>query len=222
MKFGEGKKLKNGDFGPNTQDLEINLSKLQEGESIKIRLVGEVLPNYRYWVTTRDGKKKPKLTPFFNRETESISSEDPLLGNAQKEFFYVCNCLVRGNGSPEMKILILKSTVYQYLYSLALDDEYGDPADPVTGYDIVITKERTGPKPMNVKYNCRPGRGSTPLTPEEQALELYNLEELYNPGTKSDYVAWVKENTAYLDTEMLNEAYGQPDANVKPESDIPF
>jgi hypothetical protein len=73
-----------------------------------------------------------------------------------------------------------------------------------------------------VKYNCRPGRGSTPLTPEEQTLELYNLEELYNPGTKNDYVAWVKENTAYLDTEMLNEAYGQPDANVKPEGDIPF
>jgi len=218
MKFGEGRKPKSNDFGPNTQDLELNLSKLQENGSIKIRLVGEVLPNWRYWVTTRDGKKKPKITPFFDRETEVISSDDPLLGNAQKEFFYTCNCLVRGNGAPEMKILILKSSIYQYLYSLALDEEYGDPADPITGYDIVITKERTGSKPMNVKYNCRPGRGSTPLTPEEQALELHNLEKLYNPGTKEDYITWIKENTTVLDGQMMAEAEG----NTSREEDIPF
>jgi len=224
MKFGEGKKLKNGNVGVNTQELEVSLSKLSENESIKIRLVGEVLPNYRYWVVTRDGKKLPKITPFFDRETESISSEDPLLGNAQKDFFYTCNCIVRGTSTPEMKILILKSTVYQYLYSLALDDEYGDPADPETGYDIVITKERTGPKPMNIKYNCRPGRGSTPLTPEEKELGLHNLEELYNPGTKEDYITWVKENTTVLDAKMLEEAqtYGSENSNVNKDEDIPF
>lgn len=216
MKFGEGRKPKKGG-GVSTRDMEINLSRIKEGESIKIRLIGEVLPNYRYWVATRDGKRRPKLTPYFDRETENISCEDPLLGNGDKEFFYTCNCLVRDGGTSEVKILILKNTVYQYLYSLALDDEYGDPCDPENGYDIVITKERTGPQPMNIKYNCRPGRGVSKLTPEEQALELHNLGELYNPGTKEDYVAWIKENTTILDSEMLNSVDGNG-----VEEDIPY
>jgi len=167
VKFGQGKEYKAGS-GKNMSEIEINLSKLSDGEKVKLRLVGDVCPNYRYWVQTRDGKKKPKLTPFFDRETENMKSGDPLLGNAQKEFFYTVNCIDRSDG--KVKILIMKQTVYRYLYSLACDPDYGDPADALNGYDLHIVKERTGPQPQNVKYNVSPALKLTPLTDEERNL----------------------------------------------------
>jgi hypothetical protein len=213
--FGAGKEIKAGS-GVNTQELEINLSKLAPGEKIKVRLLGEVEPNYRFWVATRDGKKKPKITPFFNKETESFDSGDLLLGNGQKEFFYTVNCIDRNTG--ELKILLLKTTVYRYLYSLAIDEDYGNPADPENGYDINITKERTGPQPQNVKYNVSPSLKQTPLTDEEKALELHDLASIYNPGTKEDYIQWVKENTTVWEDIFK----GTEETKPNPEEDIPF
>ena len=210
--FGAGKEIKAG-TGKNMSDIEINLSKLKDGEKVKLRVVGDVMPNYRYWVKTRDGKKKPRLTPFFDREIESINSADPLLGAGQKEFFYTVNCIDRSDG--KMKILILKTTVYRYLYSLAVDPDYGNCADSTTGFDINIVKERTGPQAQNVKYNVSPSLKLTPLTDEEQAIELHNLEDLYNPGTEEDYLVWIRENTTVLDVEN-----GDPEHGMK--EDIPF
>jgi hypothetical protein len=215
--FGAGKEIKAGG-GINTRDLEINLSKLAPGEKIKVRLVGDVEPNFRFWTTTREGKKKPKLTPFFNKETESFDSGDPLLGQAQKEFFYTVNCIDRSSG--ELKILILKTTVYRYLYSLATDDDYGNPADPVGGYDINITKEKTGPQAQNVKYNCSPSLKQTPLTDQEKELKLHDLASVYDPGTKEEYLQWVKENTTYLDDDVPYGDVG--DKGHDKDDDIPF
>ena len=212
IKFGEGKEIKVG-AGRNMSDVEINLSKLKDGEKAKLRLVGEIMPNYRYWVKTRDGKKKPKLTPFFDRDTENLKAGDPLAGVGQKEFFYTVNCIDRSDN--KMKILILKTTVYRYLYSLAVDPDYGNCADSTTGFDINIVKERTGPQPQNVKYNVSPSLKLTPLSEEEQAMELHNLEEIYDPGTDADYTNWVTENTTVFDNIDTN-------TSATGTEDIPF
>ena len=212
IKFGEGRELKAG-TGKNMSDIEISLSKLKDGEKVKLRLIGDILPNYRYWVKCRDGKKKPRLTPFFDRETENINAGDPLLGAGQKEFFYTVNCIDRSDG--KMKILILKTTVYRYLYSLAVDPDYGNCADSTTGFDINIVKERTGPQPQNVKYNVSPSLKLTPLSEEEKAMELHNLEEAYEPGTEEDYLVWVRENTVALDNDVPDPGHGR-------DEDIPF
>ena len=213
IKLGAGKEFKGGS-GKNMSELEINLSKLQDGGKAKLRLIGEIEPNFRFWVGTRDGKKKPILTPFFNKDTENFDPGDPLLGNAQKEFFYTVNCIDRSDG--KVKILILKTTVYRYLYSLANDPDYGDCTDPDSGFDLNIIKERTGPQPQNVKYNVSPSLKMTPLTDDEKVLELHNLGELYCPKSEGEYITWIKENTTILDREI------DGDSGHGTEDDVPF
>ncbi len=221
IKLGKGKAISKG--GKSTQGLEIALSKLNDGDSIRVRLIGEVEPNYRYWVACTNGKNKPIITPFFDKENEVLSSKDPLLGEGRKEFFYTMNAIVRsGNDTPdELKVLILKTTIYRSLVSLAMDDEYGDPADETSGYDIIITKERTGPKPMNVKYEVRAGRSTTPITDFEKGLELHDLAELYKAPEESDYIEWISMNTDILNVEASPTDVDIP-ANSEKDTDIPF
>ena len=63
-----------------------NQNKLREIERLslgigdtKVRLVGEVMPRYCYWVVTTEGKKMPVECLQFNRQTESFdnSAQDP-------------------------------------------------------------------------------------------------------------------------------------------------
>ncbi len=194
IKLGKGKAISKG--GQNTQGLEIALSKLGDGDSVRLRLIGDVNPAYRYWVQCSDGKQKPVITPYFDQENEVIKSTDPLLGEGRKEFFYTINALDRATG--EMKILIIKTSIYRTLASFAVDEEYGDPADEKTGYDIIITKEKTGPLPMNVKYEVRAGRDVKPLTDAELSIETHKLEEIYAPKPEADYIEWIKMNTDIL------------------------
>jgi len=214
VKLGQGKPVSKGGGG-NTSAIEINLSKLNDGESVRVRLVGEVEPAYRYWVKCDNGKQKPIITPYFNRETEVLSSQDPLLGVGRKEFFYTINAIDRATG--EMKVLLLKTSVYRTLMSFAQDEEYGDPSDPDNGYDIVITKESTGPLAMNVKYEVKAGRNTTPLTEEEKNMELHNLAQLYAAPSESEYIEWIKMNTS-----VLNVPTDNSEVNIEPEEDIPF
>lgn len=220
MKFGEGKKLTSGGAGVNTSEMEINLSKLSEDQTIRVRLLGGVRPDIRYWVKNMEGKDRPLLTPFFDKNSESIDWKDPLFSmkDCRKEFFYTINCIDRTDG--KVKILILKKKLYQYIYGLATNDEYGDPTDPLTGYDISITKKKTGPAPINVAYEAMPSRKETPLTEEEKLLELHDLDELYKPMEKEQYVQWCMENIPGL-AAVNTEPYGEPAKTDGPD-DIPF
>jgi len=215
ISLGEGKKITNTEFAPNMRDHEINLSKECENGPIRLRLVGDVHPAFRYWVNTVEGKTRTVITPYFNPETEEWEQGDPLQGynDARREFFYSINCIDRATNT--MRILIFKKTIYQFIYSIATDPDYGNPADPDSGYDIVISKEKTGPLPMNVKYAVLPGRNTTALTAEEKAMELFDLDTVYAPMSKDAYLDWIQKNTFALTTNTeIPEQEG--------EDDIPF
>ena len=57
---------------------EIERLTLPIGDT-KIRLIGDVMPRYCYWVVTTEGKKMPVECLGFSRETESFdnSAQDP-------------------------------------------------------------------------------------------------------------------------------------------------
>jgi len=224
--FGTGKKASTGvNFGPNMKEHEIKLSKACNGGPLRLRLIGEVQPAYRYWVTTTTGDKRTVITPYFDQEAEEWVKGDPLASypDARKEFYYTINCIDRAD--QKMKILLLKASIYNYLHSLAQNPDYGNPADPEHGYDIIITKESTGPLPKNVKYTVTPGRNNTPLTEEEKKMELFNLEEAYAPLSKEDYERWIVENTYALVNQAnttANTGAANEQVSTLLEDDIPF
>ena len=180
---------------------EIQRLTLPIGET-KVRLVGEVMPRYVYWITTTEGKRMPLECLRFVREEEKFvdTNEDPFkevgadVFSDKPQFAYICNIIDRNDG--QIKIFDLKSTIYRQIVDFASNPEYGNPAHPETGYDITIKKEKTGPLPQNVKYTCLPARASTALTEEEQKAELFDLGRIYKRQTYEEQKKWMLENTA--------------------------
>lgn len=186
--------------GSDRQKREIERVPLNMGET-KVRLVGEVMPRYCYWIVTKEGKKMPVECLQFNRDTESFDSAaldpfkeiDPDVYADKAQFAYVCNVIDRKDG--KVKLLDLRSTIYAQIVDYAKNEDYGSPTDQQSGYDITIKKEKTGPLPQNIKYTVIPARASKALTAEETELELYDLNAIFKRTTYEEQKRWLLENT---------------------------
>jgi len=203
-----------GNTGGNSQRREVERLSLQIGDT-KVRLIGDVLPRYVYWITTNEGKKMPVECLRFSRATEQFddSQPDPFkeLDEAifadKPQFAYVCNALDRSDA--KIKLFDLRSTIYRQIVDYASNPEYGNPADDTTGYDITIKKEKTGPLPQNVKYTCIPARASVALSEAEKSLETYDLDRIYKRQTYDEQKQWLLQNTAYFVGEAGDEAIAE-------------
>lgn len=172
---------------------------------LKGRLLKGVLPRYSYWVVNKEGKKRSIECLSFNRETQSFdpSLQDPMkevpaeLYADKPQFSYVCQLIDRKTGQVAL-FDPLKKQAYDEIVAYAKNPEYGDPSDEIKGYDLTIQKIKTGPLPQNVKYKVTPSRSSTPLTDEEKALPLYDLEKLFKRPTYEEQKKWLMENTTYF------------------------
>lgn len=177
----------------------------------RIRLVGNLMPRYVYWIVTKEGRKMPVECLQFNRETESFdnSAPDPIkeideeIYNEKASFAYVCNVIDRADG--ENKLMDLRSTIYQQIVDYATNPDYGNPADIESGYDLTIKKEKTGPLPQNVKYTIIPARNNSPLTEAEKSMELYNLDNIFKRPDYDTQKQWLMENTTYYAGDTSDE-----------------
>lgn len=192
------------------QRREIERLTLPIGDT-KIRLIGDVMPRYVYWVTTKEGKKIPVECLQFSRETETFdnNAEDPFkeideaVFAEKPQFAYVCNVVDRSDKS--IKLFDLRMTIYGQIVDYATNPDYGSPADDGNGYDLTIKKEKTGPLPQNVKYTVIPGRSNSPLTEEEKALELYEIDKIHKRPTYDEQKEWLMKNTSYFMADVTDE-----------------
>ena len=184
----------------------------------KVRLVGDVLPRYCYWVVTTEGKKMPVECLEFQRDTEAFDSsaenpfkEVPADVYADKpQFSYVCNVLDRTDG--KIKLFDLRATIYGQIVDYASNPDYGSPADSEKGYDITIKKEKTGPLPQNVKYTVIPARNNSALSEDEKGLELFDLDRIYKRQSYDEQKEWLLTNT--------NLFASQTDDSLKPSENV--
>lgn len=136
----------------------------------KVRLVGDILPRYVYWVKTAAGKNIPFECLAFNREAETFDNTE--VDNVQKFFpdlkcgwAYAGLCIEDG----ELKVVTFKKKLFQQIQTAA--EDLGDPTDPQTGWPICFKKVKTGPHAYNVEYQlqvlkCKP----EPLSAEDIEL----------------------------------------------------
>lgn len=182
----------------------------------KIRFIGDILPRYVRWVTTKEGKKMPVECLNYSRTKEEFDDnlEDPFKEIPEEafsdkaQFAYVCNVIDRKDGN--IKLCDLKKTIYTQVVGFACDPEYGNPASTEGGYDVTIKKEKTGPLPQNVKYTALPARTNSPLTSEETEMELFDLDRIFKRPTYAEQKAWLMENTFLF--------AGEEGDDFKPES----
>ena len=220
------------------------------------RIVGDILRRYIYWVKSPAGKAVPFECLSFNRDLEKFDNKiqdhvptfyplkmdfygnvvtDPKTGKTSPHrpvWAYVATVIDRKDG--KLKELHMKKTMFDDLIKVAskkspvTKQAFGDPTDPVTGWDVCVVKEKTGSSAMNVKYSVdafSPINGAKPLTEDEIALfeDSMSIHERHERSTPEDQLALllkiqsgeydkekedkasIKESSSHTDQEAVNE-----------------
>lgn len=136
----------------------------------KVRIFGDILPRYIYWVPGTNGKNVPFECLGFDRNAETFKNEET--DHVQEAFpdlrcswSYAVNCIQDG----EVKIMSLKKKLFEQLLTAA--EDLGDPTNLETGYKICFKKVKTGSMAYNVEYQFQPLKCKPePVTDEERVL----------------------------------------------------
>jgi len=173
-----------------------NYMKFEDGPN-KIRILSEPVNGYVYWVSA-DGKIVPRNTlsgpggkPVRLRFNAKFSHEQI---SAMRMFAAM---VVWNYNIEKVQVLEVKQSSIMY----ALDGLYDSKAwGDVTGYDIVITRTRTGPKPKDVEYSVLP---EPKAKVSKEILEAYdgkiNLEALFEGEDP-----FSNENTEKVDLDEID------------------
>lgn len=166
---------------------KVDSYKYVDGDN-SVRLFGNILPRYVYWIKGTNGKNLPFECLEFNRTTEEFDKAEK---DWVKEYFpdlkcgwsYSMMCLDSQN---RPQVFNFKKKLFDQI--MANIDDLGDPTDPENGWVLKFSKKKTGPLPINVEYTlqtvkCLNSKG--PLSAEErEAIEASKpIEEILTRAT---------------------------------------
>ena len=107
----------------------------KDGEN-RVRLVGDLLARYVYWIPGENNKPLPFECLAFNRHTEKFDNKEvdhvkTFHPDLKCSWAYAIQCIDLATG--ELKILNLKKKLMSQIMDAA-DQLERDPTDPDTGY----------------------------------------------------------------------------------------
>ena len=204
--------LKFGDAAGSAQKSKLDRLEIKTGEN-RTRMFGDLLARYVYWIPGENGKNIPFECLEFDRATEKFGKTGEK--DWVKEYFPDVKCgwayAIQVIDNGQAKVWDLKKKLTDQILKLARDPELGDPTDPETGWDIVFSKEKTGPLPINVTYALMERKlKQRPLTDEE--LEIVRnakpIEELI-PRPTADQQKELLEKLRNGSQESVDEDVGE-------------
>jgi len=143
------------------QKSSIDTFSFRDGDN-KMRLVGDVLARYVYWIEGENGKNIPLECLSFDRNAERFTNIEK---DWVREYYpdlkcgwsYAMQCIDPADG--KVKVVNLKKKLWEQIITAA--EDLGDPTDVATGWDICFKRVKTGPLPYNVEYQlqvlkCKP------------------------------------------------------------------
>ena len=142
----------------------------KNGDNV-LRMVGDILPRYVYWVKGENNKNIPMECLSFDRDSETFNNMEK---DYVRDFFpqikcgwaYAIQCIDPSDG--KVKVLNLKKKLMEQIMIAA--EDLGDPTDPENGWDVYFQRVKTGPMAFNVEYRLQALKSkSTPLTEKQQA-----------------------------------------------------
>ena len=166
------------------QKSSISSFQYKDGDN-KMRVVGDILARYVYWIQGENGKNIPMECLSFDRNSERFNNVEK---DWVREYYpdlkcgwsYATQCIDNG----EVKVVNLKKKLWEQIITAA--EDLGDPTDPETGWDICFKRVKTGPLPYNVEYQlqalkCKPRA----LTEEERAAiaDLKSMDDVMTRPT---------------------------------------
>ena len=143
------------------QKSSIDTFSFRDGDN-KMRLVGDVLARYVYWIEGENGKNIPLECLSFDRNAERFTNIEK---DWVREYYpdlkcgwsYAMQCI--DPADSKVKVVNLKKKLWEQIITAA--EDLGDPTDVTTGWDICFKRVKTGPLPYNVEYQlqvlkCKP------------------------------------------------------------------
>jgi len=178
-----------------------------------IRLVGDILARYVYWITGENDKNIPLECLSFDRNEERFNNKEK---DWVREYYPDLKCgwsyVMQGIHNGEVKIVNLKKKLWEQILTAA--EDLGDPTDPETGWDVKFKRVKTGPLPYNVEYQlqvlkCKPRA----LDDDELALVegLKSMDDVMprpTPDAQKELLDRVREvDTNEIDEEALDKEF---------------
>jgi hypothetical protein len=149
----------------------------RDGEN-EVRLVGDVLARYVYWLEGKNGKNIPFECLSFDRNEERFNNKEK---DWVREYYpdlkcgwsYAMQCLDQG----QVKIINLKKKLFEAILQAA-QDGLGDPTDPEMGWDVKFKRVKTGPLPYNVEYQLQVLKCKQRALSEDEMAAISDLKSM--------------------------------------------
>ncbi|MCS5550541.1 MAG: hypothetical protein NZ811_03380 [Gammaproteobacteria bacterium] len=193
------------------QKTSIDSFRFVDGDN-KMRIVGDILARYVYWIKGENGKNIPMECLSFDRNAERFNNVEK---DWVREYFpdlkcgwsYATQCIDGG----KVKVVNLKKKLWEQIITAA--EDLGDPTDPETGWDICFKRVKTGPLPYNVEYQlqalkCKPRA----LTDEEKEAiaELKSMDDVMTrptPDAQKELLDRLRNQGNETDDEALEQEF---------------
>ena len=185
----------------------------------KVRLVGDILPRYVYWINGENNKNIPMECLGFNRDTETFENKETdwvRKYHPEKKcgWAYAIQCIHDG----EVKVLNLKKKLLEQIMLAA--EELGDPTDPETGWDVHFKRVKTGPQVYNVEYQLQVLKCKVRALDNDEAALVAKLQSMDDilPRPTADSQKEFLEN-------LMSESAGSIPNDVEEElktEDLPY
>ena len=193
------------------QKSSINTFQYVDGDN-KMRLEGDILARYVYWIKGENDKNIPLECLSFDRNSERFNNVEK---DWVREYYpdlkcgwsYVTQCLDNG----QLKVVNLKKKLWEQIITAA--EDLGDPTDPETGWDVCFKRVKTGPLPYNVEYQlqalkCKPRA----LSDDEKAAiaDLKSMDDVMprpTPDAQKELLDRVRGAENEADDELLDAEF---------------
>jgi hypothetical protein len=184
-----------------------------------VRLFGDLLPRYIYWVKGKNDKNIPMECLSFDRNAERFTNveKDWVKENypdLKCSWAYSIQCIDPTDG--KVKIFNLKKKLMDQIK--VAGEDLGDPTDMDAGWDIHFKRVKTGPNVYNVEYTLQTlkcQKSIRPLTAEERAsVEAATpIDELLTRPTSD-------QQKEYLERMLTGASEANTDETINDEFDV--
>ena len=178
----------------------------------KVRIVGDILARYVYWIKGENDKNIPLECLSFDRNAETFNNKEKdwvrdYYPDLKCGWSYATQCIDKG----QVKVINLKKKLWEQVKTAA--EDLGDPTDVKTGWDVCFKRVKTGPLPYNVEYQlqalkCKPSA----LKESDLALieDLKSMDEVMSrptPDAQKELLDRIRQaNTSEID-ETIEEQF---------------
>ena len=155
-----------------------NAYKYVDGDN-KVRIVGDILARYVYWIKGENDKNIPLECLSFDRDEEAFTNKEK---DWVREYYpdlkcgwsYATQCIDPKDG--KVKVLNLKKKLWEQVITAA--EDLGDPTDVETGWDVCFKRVKTGPLPYNVEYQLQALKCKPRALDDEELAAIADLKSM--------------------------------------------